>query len=257
MKLGKDWHRPSNQKFYEMYGGGPETTFDPIRQDERNQKIIMDIALDTSGSMAELYPTLIECFNDIMIPSFGQVVDKYAKTLRVGAAAFSDRIIPVWDGFRSIEGLRGRKLSMDTIDATGKGCTALYRTMIESLKQSATAAQRANGSGHKSAPAKIKICILTDGRNNLEPQEVSSVKAITDTILDRQQVQLVLAYFDTTRGDGNGGLSRDEFQAMTKATGFSDATYYFDLKNKTGHERSRDFRRNFGIISEYLTNKGL
>jgi hypothetical protein len=184
-----------------------------------------------------------------MLPSLSQVKEKYAKTLRIGSFVFSDEIVPVWNGFKSINSALRYPLSMSTIKKTGNKRTALYRTMIKCLGQSANAANQANKSGDPSVPAKIKICILTDGANNLDPHDENTVKQITSQIQDKNQVQLVLAYFKT-----DDGLSIDQFNAMAKATGFDHKTYYFDItEGKNVDERARNFRRFFGILSDSLS----
>lgn len=246
---GKDWFRPSNEEFFKRYGGGEERIITPIGDDELNQRTIVDLALDVSPSMQDHYKTLKQCFNEIMIPSFKQVVDEHGKTIRIGAVVFSNKTSPIWDGFRKITDVANRKLSDAIIQSADPGYTGLFRTMIHCLKHSATAATQANKSGEPSVPAKIKICILTDGANNLDPLDANEVKQITDKICDKSQVQLVLAYFNT-----GGGLSKKEFEEMAKATGFDHEVYYFDLTNgKTVEERARDFRRFFEILSDTLS----
>lgn len=249
---GKEWFKPSNEEFFRKYGNGKERTIDPIGREELNQKIIMGIGMDVSPSMDDQYTTLTTCFNEIMIPSFEKVATKYGKTLRVGSTAFSEKIVPVWNGFKTIRGAKKYSFSNSIIqEALGhNGGTALYRAMIELLKQSANAATQANNSGNPTAPAKIMLCILTDGANNQNPLDSDAVKQITDSIRDKNQIRLSLAYFKT-----NLGMSVEEFNAMAKATGFDHKTYYFDVTaGKTVEERRKNFRHFFGILSDSVSD---
>lgn len=246
--------RPSNQTYRERYGCEKGVHTKPLDEHETNQRIIMNIGIDVSGSTQELWGEMTECFNGIMMPSFEQVVQKYNRVLRVGAVVFSEKIVPIWDGFQDIKTItgsnsgKGHNLTTGIIKQADNGKTALYRTMIQCLKYSATAARYLDNSQPPGNPAKIKICILTDGANNMDPLKSAAVKEITDLITDRRQVQLVLAYFNT-----NDGLTNDQFQAMAKATGFNDAPYYFDQVKGNKEERARHFRRFFKIISDTLS----
>lgn len=249
---GKGWFRPSNEDFFRKYGNGRERTIDPIGKEELNQRVIMGIGMDVSPSMDEQYATLTNCFNEIMIPSFETAAKKYRRTLRIGSVAFSSKVVPVWDGFKTIRGAQKCLFSNGIINQAlqPNGGTALYRAMIELLKQSANAATQVNRSGDPTVPAKITLCILTDGVNNQNPLDSDAVKQITDNIQDKQQIQLSLAYFKTKLG-----MSVEEFNAMAKATGFDHKTYYFDVTaGKTIEERQKNFRRFFGILSDSVSS---
>lgn len=253
-KPTREQYRPSNQTFRERYGKENGIHVKPLKEDERNQRIIMNIGIDVSGSTQELWGEMTECFNGIMMPSFQQVARHYRKVLRIGAVVFSEKIIPIWDGFEDVETITGsnggkrEKLTENIIRQAQNGQTALYRTMIQCLKYSATAKRHLDDSKISGNPAKIKICILTDGANNMVPLDAAEVKEIANLITDRRQIQLVLAYFKT-----KDGLSFDEFQAMTKATGFDDNPYYFDTSHGTKEERAKKFRRFFEIVSQQLS----
>lgn len=244
-------YRPSNQTYRERYGNEKGVYTKPLGEKETNQRIIMNIGIDVSGSTQELWGEMTDCFNSIMMRSFQQKVEEYRKVLRIGAVVFSEKIVPIWNGFEDIatvtgsNGSKSRKLTIDIIKQADNGKTALHQTMIQCLKYSATAANYLDSQREMPGnPAKIKICILTDGANNMDPLNAEAVRKITSTITNRRQIQLVLAYFKTEYG-----LSFDEFQVMTKNTGFDDEPYYFNQIGGNKEKRARNFRRFFEIVT--------
>lgn len=250
-------YRPSNADYRARYGNAQGIKVGPLQDGEKDQRIIMNIAIDVSGSTQELWPEMTSCFNEVMMESFRQTAEMSKKVLRVGAVVFSEKIIPIWEGFedaKTITSDRRKKLTEDIIRKAHNGTsadTALYRTMIECLRHSATAARILDDDPkYKGNPTKINICVVTDGANNLEPLDAGAVREITDLITDRDQVQLVLAYFATEHG-----LSHEKFQAMTKMTGFSDNPYYFNVHRGTVEERARAFRHFFNIISRRMSDR--
>lgn len=239
---------PSNEEFIQMYGKKPaerESNVDPInKKTETGEAMIFDFGMDVSGSMGKFYDTLVDCFNNIMIPGLLGGAERYKSAMRVGGFIFSDDIIPLWDKFREISKLGNSPFKRSAIDQVRPdGMTALYRAMILGLKYTARAVGKMI-EGTNAKP-KARVCILTDGANNLEPKDASEVRKITRLIKNQREFQTVLVYFNT-----DGGLSRNGFESMAIETGFME-TYYFDLQQgKTDEEKKQLFRNYFDVFSK-------
>jgi len=248
MTTKKGWNQTSNERFFKDFGGKKDVYVKNVdRTREHNQRIVMSISMDVSPSIGEIYPEIIFSFNEIMIPSLIKVKKKYQRTLRVGATAFSDYIVPIWNGFENCDEIQDKRLTMETIKKTNPNGTALYQAMIETIQVAINAANQIS-KDEDTTPAKVKVLIVTDGANNRLPTDAREVRRITEELQDNRRVQLALAYFKTSHG-----LNRDQFNSMAKATGFFKENYYFDISSGTLEERKRSFRHFFGILSENMS----
>lgn len=229
--------RPSAEDVRQRYGGTPLN-----RKEENMQLIVVDALFDFSGSMKDYYAELVACFNEILLPGLLGASRKQVAAARLGTLFFSDKIVRPWEGFRSLDEIATRPLSRSDYSVAGLGgMTALYRTLIESLQRTdnfSKAVRKGN------ARPTRKIMALTDGANNLSPQNPSEVSEAIKRFKPGKADVISLAYFKTS-----DGLSEREFKDMARATGVTH-TYFADLTAGGNIEtRRKNFRHHFGIFS--------
>lgn len=213
---------------------------------ETGQPMIFDVILDVSQSMNSLFNELVDCFNDIMIPALKGVCAEQKNALRLGCMLFSDKLIPAWPGYKSLKELGAKPLKRSAIDQPGlNGCTALYGAMRAGILWTAAAMDFMREEGRGGVP-KGKVIVLTDGANNLEPQDITIVKKTMDEIskINARNLQRVIGYFNT-----GSGLTEDQFNALVNATCFEGLGFYDIAKGNNPKEQQASFRHHFGVFS--------
>lgn len=229
----------------ELLNSPPEQIVTPIRKgSEPKPPILMNFLFDASGSMGELYGEMVSSFNEIVVPSLHNVSGRTKSALRIGGVLFSDKIVPMWHGFRALDQLGDRPLEHKMFNRDGLGGqTALYRTMIVGLKLTAQTAAFLTKNTRQASSS--RTVVFTDGANNLDPRDPGEVRRLTGIIRNPKMHQTVLVYFKTGQG-----LNPDDFARMVKDTGFSDSMYFDLLAAGKNIERVRkEFRYSIGLFS--------
>jgi len=200
--------------------------------------------------MGKLLEELVICFNEIMLMALKGASKRYKNPLRIGCLLFSDKLIPAWNGFRSLSDLGTNPLNIHMLKQPGLGGkTTLYGAMRSSILWTAAAREimRENGlkKGRNENP-KGKIIILTDGANNNPPHDPAAVKKILTEIESEhaENIQPMIGFFKTTEG-----LTERQFEEMVRATGFEGMGFYEIASGLTIHEQRREFRHKFEIFS--------
>ncbi|PJC40590.1 MAG: hypothetical protein CO042_02995, partial [Parcubacteria group bacterium CG_4_9_14_0_2_um_filter_41_8] len=117
-------------EWQERIKADPEMRATPPQPSESSQPIIFDVILDISGSMAEYYDELVDCFNTIMIPSLQKAAERYKGPMRLGCLLFSNELVPAWRGFKTLKELGSAPLKREMLNQPGLGgTTALYAAM--------------------------------------------------------------------------------------------------------------------------------
>lgn len=229
----------------------PEKAATPIKRDfEVGIPIIFDVILDVTGSMEDFYSELVDCFNDIMIPSLKEAGQRYKGALRVGCLLFSEKMVPAWDGFRTLDQLGSKPLKMSMLNKPGlKSWTALYGAMRSGVLWTAAAMEHMRDTGRGEVP-KGKIIVLTDGANNKPPMEEMAVKSALDDLgkITARNLQPVIGFFNTDLG-----LTESQFEEMVKKTGFTGCGFFNIAKGASIEERRSSFRHHFKIFSSQAT----
>jgi len=215
-------------------------------KEEAGQPIIFDVILDISGSMKDFYNELVDCFNDIMIPSLKEASHRYKGSLRIGCLLFSTNLVPAWQGFKTLKELGSTPLKRSMLNQSGlQGRTALYGSMRAGVLWTAAAMEHMHENGRGEFP-KGKIIVLTDGANNEPPEDEMAVKSALDNLskVNRQNLQSVIGFFDT-----DGGLTESAFKTMVSKTGFAGLGFYGIADGKSIEEKRSSFRHHFKIFS--------
>ena len=213
---------------------------------EIGQPIIFDVILDISGSMELFYDELVDCFNDILIPSLKEAGERYKGSTRVGCLLFSEKLIPAWYGYKDLADLGKKPLKKAMLEQDGlRGYTALYGAMRTGILWTAATMEYMHKNGRGEMP-KGKIIVLSDGANNREPRETASVIKSINSIdkLYAKNLQRVIGFFNT-----DDGLTRDQFNVMAKETGFEGLGFYEIAKGVSDKEKRASFRHHFKIFS--------
>jgi len=219
------------------------TQVDPDK--ETGPPIVFDFIFDASGSMAERYGELADCFNTITIPSLREAAVQYTNPLRVGCLLFSNELVPAWRGFKTLEELGDRPMNAGMFRQPGLGGnTALFRAMESGVEWTAAAMKLLDPDN-----AMGKIAVLTDGANNQEPMSPQGVANIMGTIQYPKSFKTSIAYFKTGQG-----LSYEQFREMAAATKFEGVEFYEIAPKGNDEEQRRQFRHHFGIFSKKQTN---
>ncbi|EKE15774.1 MAG: hypothetical protein ACD_11C00106G0014 [uncultured bacterium] len=213
---------------------------------ETGKPIIFNVILDISGSMDDYYKELINGFNSVMIPSLKQASERARGPMRLGCLLFSEKLVPAWRGFKTLEELGTEPLSLNMFDQPGlKGRTALYGAMRSGIIWTASAMEHLRQNSRGSIP-QGKIIILTDGANNENPLDEASVSTAFNGIekIDAKNLQPVIGFFNTS-----DGLTKEQFEIMVKKTGFTGLGFYDIARGKNMKEKQASFRHQFGIFS--------
>ncbi|MFA4817502.1 MAG: vWA domain-containing protein [Parcubacteria group bacterium] len=216
------------------------------RKSEIGQPIIFDVILDISGSMDDFYDELVNCFNEIMIPSLKEASKRYKGPMRLGCLLFSDELVPAWWGYKTLIELGPNPLKRSMLNQPGlKGRTALYGAMKAGILWTAAAMENMRDTGHGESP-KSKIIVLTDGANNLHPLEESAVTKTLNNIGNEnlESLQRVIGFFNT-----DDGLTESKFKKMAKDTNFEGLGFYDIAKGKDIKAKRASFRHHFQIFS--------
>jgi hypothetical protein len=217
---------------------------------ENGQPIFFDVILDISGSMKDFYDELVDCFNNIMIPSLKGASERYKGPLRLGCLLFSTKLVPAWYGYKSLDQLGSKPLKRNMLDQDGlQGRTALYGAMRAGVLWTAAAMEHMCETGDGEVP-KGKVIVLSDGANNENPHEETSVSNALASIgkINSRNLQTIVGFFNT-----DNGLTKSEFDTMVKKTGFQGLGFYDIAKGKNATERRKNFRHCFGIFSSAST----
>jgi hypothetical protein len=216
------------------------------RKKEIGQPIIFDTLFDFSGSMSEFYGELIDCFNDIMIPSLKEASQRCKQSMRLGCLLFSDKMVPAWEGFKTLEELGPNPLKKNVLNKPGlQGWTALYGAMRAGVLWTAAAMEHMRENGRGEVP-KGKVIVLSDGANNRDPKNESAVTDALSSIgkLNLRNLQSTIGFFNT-----EDGLSRSQFDAMVAKTGFTGLGFYEIAKGGSLEDKRKSFRHHFKIFS--------
>jgi hypothetical protein len=223
----------------------------PIRGKESGQPIIFDFILDITGSMVKFYDELVDCFNDIMIPSLKEAGRRYKGPMRIGCLLFSEKMVPAWQGFRTLGELESKPLKRSMLNQPGlQSWTALYGAMRAGVLWTAAAMDHMQENSKGGEVSKGKIIVLTDGANNKPPMEET---AVTDALgdigrINRRNLQSMVGFFKT-----DDGLTRPQFEAMAEKTGFQGLGFYEIARGGSLEEQRSSFRHYFKIFSSQAT----
>jgi hypothetical protein len=207
---------------------------------EIGQPIIFDFILDISEPMRDFCTELIDGFNDIMITALKNASNRHKGGIRIGCLLFSDKIIPAWQGFKTLEELGPRPLKRAMFDQDGlHGKTALHSAMKSGILWTAAAMRHIHEKG-RGEVSKGRIIVLTDGVNNMPPMDESAVANTFDSIgkIERRNLQAKIMLFNTAVG-----LTSDQFDKMCELTGFTSAGFIEIPKNAGPAERRASFRQ--------------
>lgn len=221
------------------------------RRKESGQPIILDFILDITGSMVDFYDVLMDCFNDIMIPSLKEAGRRYKGPMRIGCLLFSEKMVPAWEGFRTLDQLGAKPLKRGMLNQPGlQGWTALYGAMRAGVLWTAAAMDHLYETSPGGEVCKGKVIVLTDGANNKPPMEESAVTNALDEIgrINRRNLQAMVGFFKT-----DDGLTQSQFETMVKKTGFQGLGFYEIARGGSLEEQRASFRHNFEIFSSQAT----
>lgn len=216
------------------------------RRHETGQPIIFDIILDISGSMGLLLDELVKCFNEIMLPSLQEASKRFKGPMRVGCMLFSEKMVPAWRGYKSLGELDKNPLKREMLDQPGlNGLTALYGAMRAGVLWTAASMEQMYKTGRGEVP-KGKIIVLSDGANNIAPNEPSAVTNALVSIgeKNRKNIQRMIGFFNTS-----DGLTEPQFNALAKTTDFYGLGFYKIAKGENVDEMRASFRHKFKIFS--------
>ncbi len=221
------------------------TYVDPVNKTKEGQgAIVLHLLIDASDSMKDMMPTVVRTFNGIVIPALQGAADRYVKAFRIGCVAFSDEVVPIINGFRTME-KASRQLNASAFDRSELyQNTKLYGAMISGF-HAACRARKELQTRDRITNTRIKLVILTDGANNLEPKGTdgeAKVRALYG-IQDAELVQTTLMYFHT-----DWGVNKPEFNRIANATGCS-SRLYIDGLGKSLAEKQATFRHELDIWS--------
>jgi len=224
----------------------PEFGASPMdRKSEIGQPIIYNVILDISRSMEDFYDELVACFNRIMIPSLKEAIKRNKSPLRLGCLLFSEKLLPAWKGFRSLNELGSEPLKRSTLEQSGlQGRTALYGAMKAGILWTAASMEHMKDHGQGEVP-KGKIIVLTDGDNNEPPMRKSAVTKARGSMdpLECENLSLSLGFLNT-----NNEISEVNFRNICRSTGFQDLGFYTSDKNNTLQDRRDSFKNQFRKI---------
>lgn len=213
-----------------------------------------NICLDVSGSMSTYYDTLVESFNELMIPSLYDFHIKTRNQVVVGGALFAKNINPIWSWFKAIEKLDQNSLNRLLVHKEGLGAsTALYKTMGSALYRTHNVMEQLKKRNKNSANGvQGKICILTDGANNEEPTDPSIILATLNKLAPPQRfgnrkIDAKIAFFKTSQG-----LNEADAHKIVKETGFGLVGFFDITKGTNETERKRLFRHSFSLVSKTM-----
>lgn len=188
---------------------------------EIGEPIIFQVVLDISGSTIKLHNELVNCFNKILIPVLAQHKLCNKTCIRLGCMLLSDKLIPVWRGFKNLEELKKHPLALEDLDQVGPGCrTALYGAMRTSIFLTAATMEHMYEEGYGEMP-KGKILILTDGINTRPPKSISIVKKVFENV-GRTKRGLRTYILNLNPGDESAKSSGFESAGFDKETSLAN-----------------------------------
>ncbi|MDP2586921.1 MAG: hypothetical protein Q8P32_04085 [Candidatus Komeilibacteria bacterium] len=261
--MTKTWTLPSNEEFVKEFA--PELLVDEKKRQKvrvsGNKPTVFNFVMDVSGSMSEYYRTLVDSFNTIMVPGLKGVKQNQLNTVLVGGILFSDKLIPLWPGFKPVKGLDDAPLNINRINADGlRAQTALYLAMVSALSWTRLEMDKL-AKDNLGVQPRGKICVLTDGANNREPLDAAVVRQALNQHLQRDKqgnpkIQCTLAFLKTGQG-----LTEQSAQRVAEATGFEFSGFYDLTTEKIVNGKKQTpqqmFCHFFDLWSkEQLENKG-
>lgn len=230
-----------------IIAGDPEMGASKIDyRSEIGQPILITVILDISRSMREFHDEIIDCCNNIMIPSLKKLDDRYKNPLRLKCLLFSEKIALTWKGYKSLKEIGPKPFKRIMLEQDGlQGRTALYGAMKTGVIWTAAAMEHMRKNGRGEIP-KGKIIVLTDGANNEAPDEESAVLQASDGITRKNSIKPMIGFLNT-----NYGLTENEFLKMATATGFTSLGFSEIPRNRSLQEKRELFRRHFQKIFAY------
>jgi hypothetical protein len=205
--------------------------------------IVLDIVLDVSGSTSQVFPLIAADFNEVCIPAFQEAAESYKKALRIGCTLFGTKVGLGWDGYKTLAQLGQLHPIRPELhsEANLGSLTNLLQGVHDAYRQGQKAAEYLyRKSGGRSISR--KMVVLTDGADTERKMSPDALKAVLTTERDTDKFQSLLVFYKTS-----GGLSRAEFEALSRQIGFQDC-FYVDRESNLEKQRA-DFRHRLNMWS--------